>query len=84
MVMNGAMQSQANARLDGGANFNKELRTTVGSQSALPNVGKESSISHLLGNDMGNDFPSNLFREANGTLEFCPGPSITQGRPCRS
>ncbi|BFG35254.1 hypothetical protein CerSpe_215280 [Prunus speciosa] len=31
MVMNGAMQSQANARLDGGINFNKKLRTTVGS-----------------------------------------------------
>ncbi|KAM1124256.1 hypothetical protein ACFX2H_039320 [Malus domestica] len=34
MVMNGAMQAQPNARLDGGvANFHKELRTTVGSQS---------------------------------------------------
>ncbi|XP_009354754.2 nuclear transcription factor Y subunit A-1 [Pyrus x bretschneideri] len=33
MVMNGAMQAQPNARLDGGgANFHKELRTTVGLQ----------------------------------------------------
>ncbi|TQE08262.1 hypothetical protein C1H46_006044 [Malus baccata] len=33
MVMNGAMQAQTNARLDGRANFNKEFRTTVESQS---------------------------------------------------
>ncbi|RXI05406.1 hypothetical protein DVH24_006663 [Malus domestica] len=33
MVMNGAMQAQTNARLDGQANFNKEFRTTVESQS---------------------------------------------------
>ncbi|PQP98952.1 nuclear transcription factor Y subunit A-1 [Prunus yedoensis var. nudiflora] len=44
MVMNGAMQSQVNARLDGGANFNKELRTTVGSQSDQKNGCKNQQI----------------------------------------
>ncbi|KAM2383417.1 hypothetical protein ACFXTH_040976 [Malus domestica] len=33
MVINGAMQAQTNARLDGRANFNKEFRTAVESQS---------------------------------------------------
>lgn len=33
VVMNRARQSQANAGLDGGANFNKDAQTTVGSQS---------------------------------------------------
>ncbi|VVA34281.1 PREDICTED: nuclear [Prunus dulcis] len=47
MVMNGAMQSQANARLDGGANFNKELRTTGGSQSDQKNGCKNQQIKRV-------------------------------------
>ncbi|KAK9913090.1 hypothetical protein M0R45_036915 [Rubus argutus] len=41
VVMNRAMQSQANAGLDGGANFNKDVQTTVGSQSD-GNSGREN------------------------------------------
>ncbi|PQM34657.1 hypothetical protein Pyn_27030 [Prunus yedoensis var. nudiflora] len=49
----------------GGKGYNWETKQNLFSIPTQSKHGKGINISHPLGNDMGNDFPSNSFREPN-------------------
>lgn len=64
------------------AKYGEENKVVLsGCFPTLPNMINESSISHPLGNDMGNYFSTNLFHKPNKVFEFVPNLYL-QARYC--